>query len=100
MGKLSNLAKQQVFTRSSAEVEFRSLVHGICEGIWLKHLITELKVNFEGTIEVICDNKSAIAIARNLICHDEMKHVDIDCHFISEKIEMDTINLRYVPSNK
>ena len=35
--------KQSVVARSSAEAEFRALVHGICEGIWIKTLPEELK---------------------------------------------------------
>lgn len=76
------------------------MAHGICEGIWLRRLLTELKVKTEGAIEVLCDNQSAIAIAKNPVHHDRMKHVEIDRHFISEKIETKMINLRYLPSQQ
>lgn len=48
--------KQQVVACSRAEAEFQSLAHEICEEIWLKRLLTKLKVEIEGTIEVLCDN--------------------------------------------
>ncbi|XP_054817017.1 uncharacterized mitochondrial protein AtMg00810-like [Prosopis cineraria] len=35
--------KQSVVARSSAEVEFRAIALGICEGIWLKQVLEELK---------------------------------------------------------
>ncbi|XP_059639648.1 uncharacterized mitochondrial protein AtMg00810-like [Cornus florida] len=36
--------KQNVVARSSAEAEFRALAYGICEAIWLKRLLEDLKV--------------------------------------------------------
>ena len=92
--------KQQVVARSSAEAEFRALAHGICEGIWLKRLLAELIIGVEGPIEVLCDNQSAIAIAKNPVHHDRTKHVEIDRHFISEKIESNMIILKHVPSRQ
>ena len=36
--------KQNVVARSSAEAEFRSVTHGICEVLWIKRILDELKV--------------------------------------------------------
>ena len=46
------------------------------------------------------DNQLAIAIAKDPIHHDRTKHVEIDRHFISEKIESKTISPNYVPSRQ
>ena len=85
--------------RSSAEAELRAMAHGICEGVWLKRLLKELKVMCEGPIKLFCDNQATISIAKNPVYHDRTKHVEIDRHFIREKIEEGTINLIYTPSN-
>ena len=53
------------------------------EGIWIKRVLDELRINVEGSIEMTCYNQVAI----DLIHHDRKKHVEIDRHFISEKIE-------------
>ena len=37
-------SKKQVVARGSAEAEFRALAQGICEGIWLNKLLSELRV--------------------------------------------------------
>ncbi|RVW90067.1 Retrovirus-related Pol polyprotein from transposon RE1 [Vitis vinifera] len=79
--------KQSVVARSSAEVEFKALAQGICKGIWLKGLLEELRIEVDGVTSVFCDNLVAISIAKNLIHHDKTKHVEIDRHFIKEKIE-------------
>ena len=45
-----------------------------------------------------CDNKSAINIAHNPIQHDRTKHIEIDKHFIKEKLEEGVACMPYVPS--
>ena len=44
------------------------------------------------------DNKSAINIAHNPIQHDRTKHIEVDRHFIKEKLEEGLICMSYVPS--
>ena len=79
--------KQSVVARSSAEAEFRAMAQGICEGIWLNRLLEELWVPSKHPIVLYCDNQAAISIAKNPVHHDRTKHVEIDRHFIKEKIE-------------
>lgn len=35
---------------------------------------------------MICDSKAAIQIAANSIFHERTKHIDIDSHFVRERI--------------
>ena len=51
-------------------------------------------------MKLYCDNKAAISIAHNPVQHDRTKHVEIDRHFIKEKIEVGLINLSYVSSSQ
>jgi hypothetical protein len=37
--------KQNVVARSSAEAEFRVVAHGICEVMWIKRMLEELKAS-------------------------------------------------------
>ncbi|EXC33078.1 ADP-ribosylation factor GTPase-activating protein AGD2 [Morus notabilis] len=72
--------------RSSAEAELRALAQGICELLWLKRTMNELSLQSENPM-LYCDNKSAISIAHYPIHHDRTKHVEVDRHFIREKVE-------------
>ena len=92
--------KQSVVARSSAEAEFRALAHGICEALWVEKLLQELKVHSAPPIKLYCDNKSAISIAHNPVLHDRTKHVEVDKHFIKEKVERGQICITYVPTTE
>ncbi|KAL5758013.1 hypothetical protein ACOSP7_020624 [Xanthoceras sorbifolium] len=91
--------KQSVVSRSSVEAEFRAMAHGICEGIWLQRLLNELKVPMVKPMELLCDNQATISIAKNPVHHDRTKHVEIDRHFIKEKIEAGSVKISYTPTN-
>ena len=53
--------------RSSAEAEFRAVAHGICEIMWIRRLLEELKATKLAPMKLYCDNKAAISIAHNLV---------------------------------
>ena len=53
------------------------------------------KLSYEG----LCDNKAAISIAKNPVHHDWTKHVEIDRHFIKEKLDNEATTLEYFPSS-
>ncbi|RVW98396.1 Retrovirus-related Pol polyprotein from transposon RE1 [Vitis vinifera] len=90
--------KQSVVARSSAEAEYRALAQGICEGIWIKRVLSELGQTSSSPILMMCDNQAAISIAKNPMHHDRTKHVEIDRHFITEKVTSETVKLNYVPT--
>ncbi|RVW83633.1 Retrovirus-related Pol polyprotein from transposon RE1 [Vitis vinifera] len=92
--------KQSVVARSSAEAEVRAMAHGICQGIWLKRLLEELQFAPHGPMKLMCDNQAAISIAKNPVHHDRTKHVEIDRHFIREKIEQKIIEVDYIPTRQ
>ncbi|KAH9796155.1 retrovirus-related pol polyprotein from transposon RE1 [Citrus sinensis] len=91
--------KQSVVARSSAEAEFRAVAQGICELLWLKLLLGELKIADIQPMKLYCDNKAAIDISHNPVHHDRTKHVEVDRHFIKEKIE-GVISMTYVPTSQ
>ena len=55
--------KQDVVSRSSAEVEYRVMAHTACEMIWLKNLL--MKLGFKQLTPMLMhyDNQSTIYIA-------------------------------------
>jgi len=88
--------KQSVVARSSAEAEFRAMAQGICELLWLKIILEDLKLRWDKPMKLYCDNKSAISIAHNPVQHDGTKHIEVDRHFIKEKLDSGLICTPYV----
>ncbi|RVW17806.1 Retrovirus-related Pol polyprotein from transposon RE1 [Vitis vinifera] len=78
--------KQDVVARSSVEAEYRAMTLTTCELIWLKHLLRELRFGKDEQMKLICDNQAALHIASNPVFHERTKHIEVDCHFIREKI--------------
>ena len=58
-------------------------------------MLNELGISTKKPIKMFCDNQAAISIAKNLVHHDRTKHIEIDRHFILEKIEKAIVQLVY-----
>ena len=70
--------KQNMVARSSAEAKFSSIAHGICEVLWIKRVLEELKITIHPPTMMYCGNKATISIFHNLVHHDRTKHVEVD----------------------
>jgi len=81
--------KQSVVARS------RAMASATCELIWLKQLLEELQFG-EVTQMTRCDNQAALHISSNPVFHERTKHLEIDCHFIREKIISGDIKTDFV----
>src|SRR3954463_4906897 len=91
--------KQNVVARSSAEAEYRALALGVSEAMWIRKLMAELQLLRDGPVMLYCDNKAAIDIANNPVQHDRTKHIEIDRHFIREKLDSEIICLPFEGSS-
>ncbi len=90
--------KQTVVARSSAESEYRAMAYATCELVWLKHLLQELGFEHSSPMELMCDNQAATHIASNPVFHERTKHIEVDCHFVREKLQEGLIKTPYVKS--
>ena len=82
------------------EAEFRAITHGICELLWLKKLLEDLRILSSKVMKLYCDNKTTINIARDLVQHDKSMLIEVDHHIIKEKPEARLIYMLYAPIDK
>ncbi|RVW15029.1 Retrovirus-related Pol polyprotein from transposon RE2 [Vitis vinifera] len=68
------------------------------EILYLEEVLSELGQTSSSPILMMCDNQAAISIVKNPVHHDRTKHVEIDRHFITEKVTSETVKLNYVPT--
>lgn len=79
--------KQATISRSFIEGEYRSLAHAAAaELTWLQHLLKDMSLPALSVLILWCDNLSAMALASNPVFHSRSKHIEIDCHFVHEKV--------------
>ncbi|CAL2275894.1 unnamed protein product [Prunus armeniaca] len=83
-------------SRSSAEAEYRRMGQGVCELLWLRRLLRDLGFRPQKPMDLNCENKAAIAIAHNPIQHDRTKHVEVDRHFVKEKLDAGIISFPFI----
>ncbi|XP_071704912.1 uncharacterized mitochondrial protein AtMg00810-like [Rutidosis leptorrhynchoides] len=90
--------RQPTISRSSTEAEYRGLANVVSESCWLPNLLLELHHPLNKATIVYCDNVSTIYPAGNPIQHQRTKHIELDIHFIREKISRGQIRVLHVPS--
>ncbi|GKV46548.1 hypothetical protein SLEP1_g53521 [Rubroshorea leprosula] len=90
--------KQPTVARSSAKAEYRSMASTTAEITWLAHLLRDIGVALNNAPILHCDNLSAIYMTVNPVFHSRTKYVEIDYHFVREKVALGHLITRFVSS--
>ena len=83
---------------SSVEVEYRALTGARCELTWLRYLLRDLGVLHPEAALLYCDKKASLHIAANPVFHERTRHIEMDCHYIRDKIQDGSVATRFVNS--
>ncbi|WVZ57978.1 hypothetical protein U9M48_008300 [Paspalum notatum var. saurae] len=92
--------RQTTVSRSSAEAEYRAIANAIAECSWLRHLLSELKFNLPKATVAFFDNISAVYMSHNLVHHRHTKHIELDIHFVREKVAIGQLRVHHMPSSR
>jgi hypothetical protein len=90
--------RQPVVSRSSAEAEYHAVANGVAEASWLRQLLAELHNPLSRSTLVYCDNVSAVYLSTNPVQHQRTKHVEIDLHFVCDRVAIGDVRVLYVPT--
>jgi Reverse transcriptase (RNA-dependent DNA polymerase) len=90
--------KQPTVARSSTEAEYRSLATTGTELIWLQFLLKELQLPISSPPILWCDNIGATFLAANPMFHARTKHMEIDYHFIRERVLTNSLQVKFICS--
>jgi hypothetical protein len=88
--------KQHTVSRSSTEAEYRALATGAAELAWLRQVLCDLGVYLPTAPTMWCDNTSAIALASNPVFHSRTKHIEVDYHFVRERVVRGDLHLHFI----
>ncbi|GJT88140.1 gag/pol polyprotein [Tanacetum coccineum] len=91
--------KQRTVSRSSTEAEYKALAHTVVELTWLQALLNELGIHSSSTPILWCDNLGATYLSANPIFHARTKHVEIDYHFVREKVAQGDLRVQHISTH-
>ncbi|KAK4363524.1 hypothetical protein RND71_018765 [Anisodus tanguticus] len=91
--------RQAILFCSSAEAEYIGVANVVAEICWFRNLLLELQCPLCKASLVYCDNISAIYLSHNLIQHQRTKHIEMDIHFVREKVALGHIKVLHVSSS-
>jgi hypothetical protein len=90
--------RQPVVSRSSVEAEYRVVANGVAEASWMRQHLHELYSPLQRATLVYCDNVSAVYFSTNLVQHQRTKHVEIDLHFVRERVAAGDVRVLSIPT--
>jgi len=91
--------RQNTVSRSSAEAEYRAVANGVAEATWLRQLLLELHAPPRHASLVYCDNINAVYVSSNPVQHQRTKHIEIDLHFVRERVAIGDVRVMHVPTS-
>ena len=92
--------RQATVALSSTEAEYVALTQATKEAVWLRKLLASMGYEQDVATTIHVDNQGAIALAKNSVYHARTKHIDIQYHFVREKVTDGNIKLEYCETEK
>ena len=92
--------KQQTVALASCEAEYQGLAATVQEATFLRSLMCEMGYQQMQATVIGEDNQSCIKLATNIVMHKRSKHIDTKYHFIREKVDDNSVQLVYTPTDQ
>jgi hypothetical protein len=86
--------KQSTVSRSSTESEYKAIADATAEIIWIQVLLRELGILHDRLPTLWCDNLGATYLSANPIFHQRSKHIEVDYHFVRERVAAHQLDIR------
>ena len=86
--------KQNSVALSTAEAEYVAAASCCAQLLWIKQQLEDFGVHTD-TIPLLCDNTSALNMAKNPVQHKRTKHIDVRHHFLRDNVEKGLICVKF-----
>ena len=90
--------KQPTVSRSSTESEYKAIANATAEIMWVQILLKELNINSPRIAKLWCDNLGAKYLSANPVFHARTKHIEVDYHFVRERVLQKLLEIDFVSS--
>jgi hypothetical protein len=91
--------KQSSVAQSTTEAEYVAIASCYSQILWIVHTMRDFGVIFD-RVPLMCDNTSAIFVAKNPVFHKRMKHLKVRHHFLRDHVEKRDIEMRYIDTER
>jgi len=92
--------KQRSVALSSTEAEYVSLSEAVKEGLYLRSLLMEIKLDEPAELTICIDNRGAQCLANDPVSHTRLKHIDVRYHFTRDAVQGGAVKLHHVPTDQ
>ena len=75
------------------------MANGAAEAMWVDTLLQELGVARQRVPILWCDNLGATYLTANPVFHARTKHIEIDFHFVRERVADGALEVRFISSD-
>ncbi|GJV85378.1 hypothetical protein Tco_1525276 [Tanacetum coccineum] len=89
--------KQTALAISTTEAEYVSAGKACQQALWMKQVLMDYDIKLDD-IPVLCDNKGAIDLSKNLVLHSRTKHIEARHHFLRDNVQKGNITIEKVAS--
>ena len=90
--------KQATVSHSSTEAEYKAVADATTEIMWVQSLLRELRVSPAHPRVLWCDNIGATYLSSNPVFHARMKHIEVDYHFVRERVAQKLLGIKFISS--
>lgn len=90
--------KPSTVSRSSTEAEYKSVANATTGIMWLQSLLGEPGIFQHKALCLWCDNLGATYLIANPVFHAWTKHIEIDYHFVRERVTRKALDIKFVSS--
>ncbi|GJZ61597.1 hypothetical protein Tco_0617734 [Tanacetum coccineum] len=77
--------------------KYRGMIEACQQALWMKQGLIDYGVRLDD-IPIMCDNKGAIDLSKNLVQHSRTKHIEIRHHFLRDNVQKGNISIENVSS--
>lgn len=88
-----------VISRSSANAEYHGVANAVTKTCWVRNLLREFRYPPSKATVVYYNNIIYVYMTSNLVQHRHTKHIEINIHFVRNRVARGVVRIFHVPSS-